>query len=126
MGMVQLREDLGFNQQRFHVLGVGDSFRVWHLDGDRTVKVVVVSEIDTFESALTEPMDDPIAPNFGRISGGEVAQALNGRLRAGGSRLAPGVIRGVIRSSAPVWDGSVSDVFFVSPIVRSLTMIDCC
>ena len=62
VGMVQPGEDSGFNKKRFHILGVSDSFRVWHLDGDRTVEVVVVSQIDPSEPALTEPTDDPVAP----------------------------------------------------------------
>ena len=68
VGMVQPGEDSGFNEKRLDILGVGDSFRVWHLDGDRAVEVIVVSKIDRPEPALTEPMDDPIAPNFGGIS----------------------------------------------------------
>ena len=68
VGMVQLREDSGFNQKRLDILGSGDSLGVWHLDGDRAVEVVVVSQIDPSEPALTEPTDDPIAPNFGGIS----------------------------------------------------------
>ena len=53
VGMVQLGEDSGFNEKRFDILGVGDSFGVWHLDGDRAVEVVVVSKIDPSEPALT-------------------------------------------------------------------------
>ena len=100
VGMVQLGEDSGFNEKRLDILGASDSFRVWHLDGDRAVEVIVVSEIDPSEPALTEPMDDPIAPNFGGIAVGEVARTLNGRLRAGGSRQAPCLIRGAIRSAS--------------------------
>ena len=51
--MVQSGEDTGFGQKRFHILGVGDSFGVWHLDGDRAVEVIVVSKIDPSEPALT-------------------------------------------------------------------------
>ena len=68
VGMVQFGEDPGFVEKRFHILGVGDSFRVWHLDGDRAVEVIVVSKIDPSEPALTKPMDDPVAPNFGGIA----------------------------------------------------------
>ena len=32
------------------------------------VEVIIVSKIDPSEPALTEPMDDPVAPDFGRIS----------------------------------------------------------
>ena len=67
-GMVQLGEDPGFNKKRLDILGAGDSFRVWHLDGDRAVEVIVVSKIDPSEPALTEPTDDPIAPDFGGIA----------------------------------------------------------
>jgi hypothetical protein len=53
VGMVQLGEDSGFNEERFHILGLGDSFRVRHLDGDRAVEIIVVSKIDPSEPALT-------------------------------------------------------------------------
>ena len=98
VGMVQLGEDAGFNEKCLGILGASDSFGIRHLDGDRAVKVVVVSEIDPSEPALTEPTDDPIPPNFGGIDVGEVARTLNGRLRAGGSRQTSGLIRGAIRS----------------------------
>ena len=63
VGMVQPGEDLGFDQKRLGILRVSDSLRIWHLDGDRAVEVIVVSQINSPESALTEPTDDPIAPN---------------------------------------------------------------
>ena len=44
--MVQLGENTGFNQKCFYIFGVKDSFRVWHLDGDRAVEVIVMSQID--------------------------------------------------------------------------------
>jgi hypothetical protein len=96
--MVQLGENAGFNEKCLGILGASDSFRVWQLDGDRAVEVVVVSEIDPSEPALTEPTDDPIPPNFGGIDVGEVAQTLEWQLRAGGSRHASGLIRRAIRN----------------------------
>ena len=63
MGMVEFGEDPGFNKERFEILGAGDTFRVRHLDGDRAVEIIVVCKIDRAEAALTEPTDDPIAPN---------------------------------------------------------------
>jgi len=51
--MVELGEDSGFNKKRLGILGMDDSFRVRNLDGDRTVEVVVVSQIDPSEPALT-------------------------------------------------------------------------
>jgi hypothetical protein len=98
MGMVQLGQDSGFTEKRFDILGAGDSFGVWDLDGDRAVEFIVVSEIDPSEPALTEPTDNPIAPDSGGIAVGTVARALDGRLRAGGFRNAPGLIRGDIRT----------------------------
>ena len=77
MGMVQLGEDPGFDQKRLDILGASDSFRVWHLDGDRAVEVIVVSEIDPSEPALTEPTDDPIAPNLGGIAVRRAARTLD-------------------------------------------------
>ncbi len=53
VGMVQLGKDSGFNEKRFHILGVGDSFRIWHLDGYRAVEVIVVGKIDRSKPALT-------------------------------------------------------------------------
>jgi len=53
VGMVQPGEYAGFNQKRFHVLGVGDSSNGWHLDGYRSVEVIVVSKIDPSKPALT-------------------------------------------------------------------------
>ena len=99
VGMVQLGEDPGFNRETLPASS-GRVIRsgLGHLDGDRAVEVVVVSEIDPSEPALTEPTDDPIAPDLGGIDVGEVARTLNGRLRAGGSRQAPGLIRGAIRT----------------------------
>ena len=85
MGMVQLGEDSGFNEKRLDILGANDSFGVWHLDGDRAVEVIVVSQIDRPEAALTKPTNDPIPPNFGGIDVGKIARTLEGRLRAGGS-----------------------------------------
>ena len=96
--MVQLGEDPGFNEKRFHILGAGDSFGVWHLDGDRAVEVIVVSKIDPSEPALTEPTDDPVAPDLGGIAVRGAARTSDGRLRAGRSRQAPCLIRGATRS----------------------------
>ena len=53
VGMVQLGENSGFDKKRFHVLGAVDSFRVRHLDGDRAIEFIVVSQIDPSEPALT-------------------------------------------------------------------------
>jgi hypothetical protein len=94
--VVQFREDPGFGKKGFHVLGLGNPFRIGNLDGDRAVKVVVVSEIDPSEPALAEPTDDPIPPNLGGIDVGEAARTVLGRLRAGGSGQARGFIRGAI------------------------------
>ena len=88
VGMVQPGEDPGFNEKRLDILGVGDSFRVRHLDGDRAVEVIVVSKIDPSEPALTEPTDDPVAADLGGIAVRGAARTLEGRLRAGGSRQA--------------------------------------
>ena len=63
--MVQFGEDPGFDKKGLHILGVGDSVRVWHLDRDRAIEVVVVSKIDPSEPPLTEPLDDPVAPDLG-------------------------------------------------------------
>ena len=64
IGMVQFGEDTGFNEKRFHILGVGDSFGVWHLDGDRAVELIVVSKIDPSEPALTQPSEDRVTPDL--------------------------------------------------------------
>ena len=66
VGMVQIGEDAGLDEKCFHVLGLADSFRVRHLDGDGAVEVIVVSKIDPSEPALTEPADDPVAPDVRR------------------------------------------------------------
>ena len=78
VGMVQLGEDPGFDEKRLDVLGVGDSFGVRHLDGDRAVEVIVVSKIDPSESALTEPTDDPIAADLRGIAVRRAARTLEG------------------------------------------------
>ena len=82
VGMVQLGENSGFDEKRFHILGAGDSFGVRHLDGDRAVEVIVVSQIDPSEPALTEPADDPVAPDLGGIAVRGATRTKSERLRA--------------------------------------------
>ena len=79
VGMVQPGEDACFDKERLDVLGLSDSFRAWHLDGYGAVEVVIVSEIDSSEPALTEPTDDPITPNFGGLSLRAAARILSVR-----------------------------------------------
>jgi hypothetical protein len=50
--MVQFGEDSCFTKKRFDILGVGDSFRIWHLDGYRAIQIIVVCKIDPSEPAL--------------------------------------------------------------------------
>jgi hypothetical protein len=68
MGMVEPGEDAGLVQIGFHIPGISDAFEIRHLDGDRTVEVVIVSEIDPSESASTETTDDPVSPDPGGIA----------------------------------------------------------
>ena len=82
-GWSSLARILASIKKRFDILGARDSFRVGHLDGDRAVEVIVVSEIDPSEPALAEPADDPVAADFGGIDVGEVARTLERRMRAG-------------------------------------------
>ena len=79
--MVQPGKDAGFVQIGFHILGVGDSFRVRHLDGDGAVEVVVVGKIDPSEPALTQTADDPVTPDLGGIAVRGVTRTLNERLQ---------------------------------------------
>ena len=53
VGMAQLGEDFGFYKNRFHILEVGDSFRIWHLDGDGPIQIIVVCKINPPEPTLT-------------------------------------------------------------------------
>ena len=68
LGMVQPGEDAGFVQIRFHILGVSDSFRARHLDRDWAVEVVVVSQIDLSEPALTQASEDRVTPDLRGIA----------------------------------------------------------
>ena len=52
-GWSRLGEDAGFVQVRLDILGASDSFGVGHLDGHGAVEVIVVSQIDPSEPALT-------------------------------------------------------------------------
>ena len=54
IGMIQLGEDTGFGEKRIHMFRVGDSRRAWNLDRDRTVEVIVVSEIHPSKPTLTQ------------------------------------------------------------------------
>ena len=49
----KLGEVSGFNKERLDILGVGDSFRVWHFNRHWSVEVIVVSKIDPSKPALT-------------------------------------------------------------------------
>ena len=97
MGMVEPGENSGFDQKRFGILGACNTFRVGHLDGDRAIQIIVVREIHRPEPALTEPMDDSVAPDHEGIAVLGAARTLKGRLRAGRSRQAPCLIRGGTR-----------------------------
>ncbi len=61
--VVQPGEDAGFVQVGFHILGLTDPLGVRHLDGDRSVEVIIVRQVDSPEPALTETADDPVAPD---------------------------------------------------------------
>jgi len=50
--MIQLGKDSCFYKKCFQILRVGDSFRVWHLDGDRAIQIIVVSKIDPVRTRL--------------------------------------------------------------------------
>jgi hypothetical protein len=50
--MVQLGKIAGFGEKRFHIRGMSNALRVRQLDGYATIKVVVVSKIDSTEPAL--------------------------------------------------------------------------
>ncbi len=65
VGMVELRKNAGFVEKRFQILGLSDALRVRQLDGQRTIELVVVREINPSEAALAQPLDDPVAPDFG-------------------------------------------------------------
>jgi hypothetical protein len=67
--MVEFGEDSGFNKERLDIKGASDSFGVRHLDGHRAIQVIVVRTINRTEPAVAQPMDDPIAPNPGRLGG---------------------------------------------------------
>ena len=94
VGMVQFGEDAGFVQKRLDILGVGDSFRVWHLDGNWSVEVVVVSKIDPSEPALTQASEDRVTPDLRGIADRGATRTLNGRLRTFGLSQALRLIRG--------------------------------
>jgi hypothetical protein len=67
--VVQPGEDTGFVQVGFHILGMTDTLGVRHLDGDRSVEVIIVRQVDSPEPALAETADDPVAPDPGGIMG---------------------------------------------------------
>ena len=113
--MVQLGEDAGFNEKRFHILGVSDSFRVWHLDGDWAVEVIVVSKIDPSEPALTQASEDRVTPDLGGISIGTTEPS------AGRIPCQALVSSGNTRPSTGGCEPSVWDRLFVSSIAQSLT-----
>jgi len=58
VGMVQVGEDSGFNEKRFQILGVSYSLEVRHLDGYRSVEVIIVGKIDPSEPALAQASQD--------------------------------------------------------------------
>jgi len=124
MGMVQVGEDAGFNEKRFHILGVGDSFRVRHLDGYGSVEVIVMSKIDPSEPTLTQASEDRVTPNFGGIAARGATRTRKGRLRAFGFGEVFVSSEEPPEPSAAAWEPSVSERFFVSSIARSLTMTD--
>jgi hypothetical protein len=68
MGMIEFGENSGLNKTRLDILGASDAFRVRHLDGDRSVEIVIVSKIDPSKSALTQTVDDPVTPDLLRIA----------------------------------------------------------
>ena len=104
--------------------GVGDSFRVWHLDRHRAVEIIVVSKIDPSEPALTQATDDPVTPDSGGIAVRGATRTLNGRLRAFGFRQVLRLIRGAIRTLNGRLRAFSFRRFFVSSIARSLTTTD--
>src|SRR5271157_2753759 len=82
VGMVQFGEYAGFSEKRFYILGVSDSFRVWHLDGYGAVEVIVVSKIDPSEPALTQASEDRVTPDLLVIAAREATRPLTGRFCA--------------------------------------------
>ena len=40
-------------KKRFDILGVGDSFRIWHFDGNGAIEIIVMGKIDRAKPALT-------------------------------------------------------------------------
>ena len=116
VGVVQAGQDAGFGEVRLELLGLGDAFRVRHLDGDRAVEFIVMGQIDPPEPALTEPTDDPVAPDLRGIAVRGATRSLDGRLRAFRPGQALRLVRGAIRSRGGRSGAAVSGWLVVSSI----------
>ena len=64
----ELGEDLRFLEIGFQVLGRGDPLWVRHLDRHGAVELIVMSQIDSTEAALSKQPDHPIATDLSRIT----------------------------------------------------------
>ncbi len=84
MRMIQPGEDSSFGQISLDILGASDPLRVRHLDGNRTIKIVIMTKIDPPESTLTETPDDPVTPDLLAIAVRGAFRSLIRRLRAFG------------------------------------------
>ena len=123
-GMVQLGKDAGFDKKRLDILGASDSFGVRHLDGDRSVEIVIVSQIDPSEPALTQASEDRVTPDLRGIAVEEPLEPQSGGCEPSVSDRSFVSSEEPLEPSAGGWSSSVSDRLFVSSIARSLTSID--
>ena len=81
LGWSRFGEDSCFTEKRLNnPRHVGDSFRIWHLDGNRAIQIIVVCKIRPVQTRLaTISMDDPVSPpNLGRISVRRAAKLSSG------------------------------------------------
>ena len=62
--MVKVGDGAGFGQIGFGVFGPGDQLAMRHLDGDKTLQLVVGSQIDNAKAALPEDFLHPVATDL--------------------------------------------------------------
>ena len=64
MRVIEACEDSGFVEIGFDIFRTRNSISIWHLDGDGTLEVFVVSQVNVSESTLTQQSDHSVSPNL--------------------------------------------------------------
>ena len=74
VGVVKVGDSAGFDQVGFGVFGSGDEGGVRHLDGDESLQLLVLRQIDEAETSPSQDSFDAVAADSLRRLGGNLVQ----------------------------------------------------